>query len=96
MVDSLAPSVTNLLVRGKIVTIGIFGHEETVIDRPVKLILIIIIIISIFYSFSQMRPNDIFNILYSENIFGRSIFHAVLLQELLLNITVFMNTSPVC
>jgi len=43
-----------------------------------------------------MRPHDIFNILYSENIFGRSIFHAVLLQELLLNITVFMNTSPVC
>ncbi len=55
MVDSLAPSVTNLLVRGKIVrifllvllicliiysqvTIGIFGHEETVIDKPVRLI----------------------------------------------------------
>ncbi|CAF1001658.1 unnamed protein product [Adineta steineri] len=75
MVDSLAPAVTNLLVRGKIVTMGIFGHEETVIDKP-------------------MRPNEIFKILYSENIFGRSIFHAVLLQELLINIAVFMNTYP--
>jgi hypothetical protein len=43
-----------------------------------------------------MRPNEIFNILYSEKIFGRSIFHAVLLQELLIHIAVFMNTSPVC
>ncbi|CAF1066408.1 unnamed protein product [Rotaria sp. Silwood1] len=75
MVDSLAPSVTNLLVRGKIVTIGIFGHEESVIDKP-------------------MRPNEIFKILYSDNVFGRSIFHAVLLQELLINISVFMNTLP--
>ncbi|CAF2643856.1 unnamed protein product [Rotaria sp. Silwood2] len=75
MVDSLAPSVTNLLVRGKIVTIGVFGHEESVIDKP-------------------MRPNEIFKILYSDNVFGRSIFHAVLLQELLLNISVFMNTFP--
>ncbi|CAF5140116.1 unnamed protein product, partial [Rotaria sp. Silwood1] len=35
IVDSLAPSVTNLLVRGKAVTLGVFGHEEAVIDRPV-------------------------------------------------------------
>ena len=42
-----------------------------------------------------MRPNEIFNILYSENIFGRHIFHAVLLQEVLLNISVFINTFPV-
>ncbi len=42
-----------------------------------------------------MRPNEIFNILYSENIFGRSIFHAVLLQELLINVSVFMSTFPV-
>jgi len=42
-----------------------------------------------------MRPNEIFKILYSDNIFGQSIFHAVLLQELLINIGVFMNTSPV-
>lgn len=43
-----------------------------------------------------MRPNEIFSILYSENVFGRNIFHAVLLQELLINIAVFMNISPVC
>ncbi|CAF1249097.1 unnamed protein product [Rotaria magnacalcarata] len=75
MVDSLAPSVTNLLVRGKIVTIGVFGQEETVIDKP-------------------MRPKEIFNIIYSDKIFGHSIFYAVLLQELLLNTSVFMNTFP--
>ncbi|CAF3393927.1 unnamed protein product [Rotaria socialis] len=75
MVDSLAPSVTNLLVRGKIVTIGVFGQEETVIDKP-------------------MRPKEIFNIIYSDKIFGHSIFYAVLLQELLLNTSVFMNTVP--
>ena len=59
MIDSLAPSVTNFLVRGKTVcsaiemvqkfdelglvfrqvTIGIFGHEEIVIDKPVLSVL---------------------------------------------------------
>ena len=43
----------------------------------------------------QIRPNEIFNLLYSENIFGRSIFHAVLLQELLIHIAVFMSIFPV-
>ncbi|CAF4215472.1 unnamed protein product [Rotaria sp. Silwood2] len=75
IVDSLAPSVTQLLVRGKTVTLGIFGHEEAVIDRP-------------------MRPNEIFKILYSENIFGHSIFHAVLLQEILIDVALFMSTFP--
>ncbi|UJR13940.1 hypothetical protein I4U23_000943 [Adineta vaga] len=75
MIDSLAPAVTNLLVRGKIVTLGIFGYEETVIDKPI-------------------RPNEIFKILYSDSIFGRSVFHAVLLQEVLVNVAVFMNTYP--
>ncbi|CAF0813582.1 unnamed protein product [Adineta steineri] len=75
MVDSLAPSVTNLLVRGKTVTIGVFGHEETIIDKPI-------------------RPNEIFKILYDEKVFGNSIFHAVLLQEILINVSVFMLTSP--
>jgi hypothetical protein len=32
-----------------------------------------------------MRPNEIFNILYSEKVFGLSIFHAVLLQEILIS-----------
>ena len=27
-VDSLAPSITNILVRGKILTLGVFGHKE--------------------------------------------------------------------
>ena len=43
----------------------------------------------------QIRPNEIFNLLYSDNIFGRSIFHAVLLQELLTHIGVFMSIFPV-
>ncbi|CAF0750479.1 unnamed protein product [Rotaria sordida] len=75
IVDSLAPSVTLLLVRGKAVTLGVFGHEEAVIDKPI-------------------RPNEIFKILYSENVFGHSIFHAVLLQELLIDVSVFMSTFP--
>ncbi|XP_056008769.1 phosphorylase b kinase regulatory subunit beta-like isoform X2 [Ostrea edulis] len=35
-VDSLAPSVTTILVRGKQVTVGIYGHEEEVLDKPVS------------------------------------------------------------
>ncbi len=27
-VDSLAPSITNILVRGKIISLGVYGHEE--------------------------------------------------------------------
>jgi hypothetical protein len=42
-----------------------------------------------------MRPNEIFAILYSGKVFGLSIFHAVLLQELLINVSVFMSTFPV-
>ncbi len=42
-----------------------------------------------------MRPNEILNILYSDKVFGRNIFHAVLLQELLINVSVFMSTFPV-
>ncbi|XP_013380761.1 phosphorylase b kinase regulatory subunit beta isoform X2 [Lingula anatina] len=34
LVDSLAPSITAILVRGKQVTIGVFGHEEDVIGKP--------------------------------------------------------------
>ncbi|CAF0784844.1 unnamed protein product, partial [Didymodactylos carnosus] len=75
MVDSLAPALTNLLVRGKTVTIGVFGHDETVIDKP-------------------MRPKEIFDILYGDSVFGRSEFHAVLLQELLINVSTLMSTNP--
>ena len=35
-VDSLAPSITAILVRGKTVTIGVFGNEEEVIDKPLS------------------------------------------------------------
>ncbi|XP_031572074.1 phosphorylase b kinase regulatory subunit beta-like [Actinia tenebrosa] len=34
LVDSLAPGITTLLVCGKVVTIGIYGHEEKVIYEP--------------------------------------------------------------
>ena len=33
-VDSLAPSITNILVRGKIVTLGVFGYDEVEITKP--------------------------------------------------------------
>lgn len=35
LVDSLAPSITAILVRGKQITLGVFGHEEEVITKPV-------------------------------------------------------------
>ncbi|CDW56195.1 phosphorylase b kinase regulatory [Trichuris trichiura] len=35
VVDSLAPSITSILVRGKRLTIGVFGHEEVTVDSPV-------------------------------------------------------------
>ncbi|XP_071503310.1 phosphorylase b kinase regulatory subunit beta-like [Diadema antillarum] len=34
VVDSLAPSITSMLVNGKFITIGVFGHEEEIISRP--------------------------------------------------------------
>ncbi|ELK15354.1 Phosphorylase b kinase regulatory subunit beta [Pteropus alecto] len=36
VVDSLAPSITNVLVQGKQVTLGAFGHEEQVISNPLS------------------------------------------------------------
>ncbi|KAI0220911.1 Phosphorylase b kinase regulatory subunit beta [Lamellibrachia satsuma] len=36
VVDSLAPSITSILVRGKHVTIGVFGHDEEVIEKPIS------------------------------------------------------------
>lgn len=35
-VDSLAPAITTMLVRGKFVSIGVFGHEEEVFMKPVS------------------------------------------------------------
>uniref|UniRef100_A0A3Q3KIZ1 Phosphorylase b kinase regulatory subunit n=1 Tax=Monopterus albus TaxID=43700 RepID=A0A3Q3KIZ1_MONAL len=36
IVDSLAPSITSVLVNGKQVTLGLFGHEEEVISNPLS------------------------------------------------------------
>ncbi|KAJ8271391.1 hypothetical protein COCON_G00102500 [Conger conger] len=36
VVDSLAPSITSVLVHGKQVTLGIFGQEEEVISNPLS------------------------------------------------------------
>uniref|UniRef100_A0A8D0HM59 Phosphorylase b kinase regulatory subunit n=1 Tax=Sphenodon punctatus TaxID=8508 RepID=A0A8D0HM59_SPHPU len=36
LVDSLAPSITNVLVQGKQVTLGAFGHEEEIISNPLS------------------------------------------------------------
>lgn len=73
-VDSLAPSITNILVRGKIVTLGVFGHEEVEILKP-------------------LTPDRIKNILY-ENIFPHDIYLAVIMQELIINISKYISTSP--
>ncbi|XP_030831590.1 phosphorylase b kinase regulatory subunit beta [Strongylocentrotus purpuratus] len=36
VVDSLAPSVTSMLANGKFITVGVFGHEEELISRPIN------------------------------------------------------------
>uniref|UniRef100_A0AAY4CGX9 Phosphorylase b kinase regulatory subunit n=1 Tax=Denticeps clupeoides TaxID=299321 RepID=A0AAY4CGX9_9TELE len=36
LVDSLAPSITSILVHGKQVTLGLFGQEEEVISNPLS------------------------------------------------------------
>ncbi|XP_033753778.1 phosphorylase b kinase regulatory subunit beta-like isoform X2 [Pecten maximus] len=36
IVDSLAPSITTILVRGKQITVGVYGHEEEVLDKPIS------------------------------------------------------------
>uniref|UniRef100_A0A3P8YV00 Phosphorylase b kinase regulatory subunit n=1 Tax=Esox lucius TaxID=8010 RepID=A0A3P8YV00_ESOLU len=36
LVDSLAPSITSILVNSKQVTLGLFGHEEEVISNPLS------------------------------------------------------------
>ncbi|XP_018552938.1 phosphorylase b kinase regulatory subunit beta isoform X1 [Lates calcarifer] len=36
LVDSLAPSITSVLVHGKQVTLGLFGHGEEVISNPLS------------------------------------------------------------
>lgn len=73
-VDSLAPSITNILVRGKIVTLGVFGNDEVEITKP-------------------LTPDKIKEILY-EKIFPHDIYQAVLIQELIINISKYISTSP--
>ncbi|XP_072013114.1 phosphorylase b kinase regulatory subunit beta-like [Amphiura filiformis] len=34
VIDSLAPSITTLLVRGKVITVGVFRQDERIITRP--------------------------------------------------------------
>lgn len=73
-VDSLAPSITNILVRGKILTLGVFGHEEVEITKP-------------------LTPAFIKEILY-ENVYKHDVYQAVLMQELIINISKYISTSP--
>ena len=73
-VDSLAPSVTNILVRGKIITLGVFGKEEVDIEKP-------------------LTPDKIKEILYNV-IYPHDIYQAVLMQELIINISKYISTSP--
>ncbi|GAB1599348.1 phosphorylase b kinase regulatory subunit beta-like [Argonauta hians] len=35
VVDSLAPSITSVLVRGKQITVGVFGQKEHILDKPI-------------------------------------------------------------
>ncbi len=72
-VDSLAPSLTNILVRGKILSLGVFGHEEVDIIKP-------------------LTPATIKEILY-EKIYPHDIYQAVLIQELIINISKYITTN---
>lgn len=72
-VDSLAPSITGILIRGKILSLGVFGKEEIDITKP-------------------LPPASIEAILY-EKIFPHNIYHAVLMQELIINISKYMTTN---
>ena len=72
-VDSLAPSLTNILVRGKILSLGVFGHDEVDIIKP-------------------LTPANIKDIIY-ENIFPHDIYQAVLVQELIINISKYITTN---
>jgi phosphorylase kinase alpha/beta subunit len=72
-VDSLAPSITGILIRGKILSLGVFGKEEIDITKP-------------------LPPATIEAILY-EKIFPHNLFCAVLMQELIINISKYMTTN---
>lgn len=72
-VDSLAPSITSILIRGKILSLGVYGKEEIDITKP-------------------LPPASIEEILY-EKIFPHSIYQAVLIQELIINISKYMTTN---
>jgi phosphorylase kinase alpha/beta subunit len=73
-VDSLAPSITNILVRGKILTLGIYGKDEVEITKP-------------------LTPDKIKEILY-DKIYPHDIYQAVLMQELIINISKYISTTP--
>ena len=74
-VDSLAPSITNILVRGKIVTLGVYGQSsEFEITKP-------------------LTPDKIKEVLY-ETIYPYDVYQAVLMQELIINISKYISTTP--
>jgi phosphorylase kinase alpha/beta subunit len=73
-VDSLAPSITNILVRGKIITLGVFGGDEVEITKP-------------------LAPDKIKEILY-EKVFPHDVYQAVLMQELIINISKYISCLP--
>ncbi len=72
-VDSLAPSITGILIRGKIVSLGVYGKDEIDITKP-------------------LPPDSITQILY-EKIFPHNLYQAVLIQELIINISKYMTTN---
>lgn len=103
LVDSISPNITSILVCGKQITVGVFGHEEVVIDKPLTPKEVEVII------YSKCQQHDIYQAVLQQEIIlyvGRLIsttphlFHGILkirigwvLQAMILHMK-FLNPSP--
>lgn len=103
LVDSISPNITSILVCGKQITVGVFGHEEEVIDKPLTPKEVEGII------YSKCQTHDIYQAVLQQEIIlyvGRLIsttphlFHGILkirigwvLQAMILHMK-FLNPSP--
>ncbi|XP_013783475.2 probable phosphorylase b kinase regulatory subunit beta [Limulus polyphemus] len=103
LVDSISPYITSILVQGKQITVGVFGHEEVVIDHPLTPKEVREIV------YSQCQHHDIYQAVLQQEIIlyiGRLItttphlFHGILkirigwvIQAMILHMR-FLNENP--
>ncbi|XP_076321382.1 putative phosphorylase b kinase regulatory subunit beta isoform X1 [Tachypleus tridentatus] len=105
LVDSISPYITSILVQGKQITVGVFSHEEVVIDHPLTPREVKDIV------YSQCQHHDIYQAVLQQEIIlyiGRLItttpqlFHGILkirigwvIQAMILHMR-FLNENPPC